>query len=400
MTQSSTNLTRPPDPWAAVFLAHDTPVSMTPGQIVTVNLRVKNAGARTWLEMGTNAIHTGYKWFDRSGREVRDVDERRTALPGEVAAGGEATWGAVLIAPRTAGWYHLRWDLIASGIGWFADAGNPPLIVPVYVTALPNDVTGWRTESNLNPTEVAYALDGDPRTFWDSRVPQAPGQWFRLNLSTQRVVDGIQFLSPGKGFPAGYVLRVSADGSSWTEAARVPSDNAHDVLAVFSPLPTQYIQIDLIAEQETATNWMISEILIHPTTLWAASASHNGDGAWHAIDNRADTAWESKMAQAPGMWFQIDLGREETVSSLTLGAPEGGEPVGFRVATWQARTSRWQIICEKLNNTAPVDIAFPAVETQFINIQLLQAGDRPWVIHEARIVREMDTWLRPGILPT
>jgi hypothetical protein len=373
---------------------------MTTAQVVTVNLRVKNAGARTWLQTGTNAVHVGFKWFDRSGQELRDMDDRRTALPGDMAAEQEAAWGAVLVAPRTAGWYHLRWDLIAGGIGWFADAGNPPLIVPVHVTALPGDVSGWRLESNLNPAEVAFALDGDPRTFWDSRTPQSPGQWARLNLSARRVIDGIQFLSPGKGFPTGYVLRVSADGSTWTEVARVQSENTHDVLAVFPPLPVQYIQIDLTAMPEPGITWMISEILIHPATQWIASASHNGDEAGLATDNRMDTAWESKAPQAPGMWFQIDLGREERVSGITLDAPAGGDPTGFRVATWNARTSRWQIMCEKSDNNTQVDAVFSPVETQFINVQLLQQDNRPWVIREARVGLEMDTWFRPGTLPT
>lgn len=326
------------------------------------------------------------------------MDDRRTALPGDIAAGEQAAWGAVLVAPRTAGWYHLRWDLIAGGIGWFADAGNPPLMVPVHVTALPVDVSGWRIESNLNPAEVAFALDGDPRTFWDSRTPQTQGQWVRLNLSARRVIDGIQFLSPGNGFPTSYVLRVSADGITWTEIARVLSENMHDVLAVFPPLPVQYIQIDLTATPESATTWMISEILIHPATLWVASASHNGDEAGLAIDNRVETAWESKTPQAQGMWFQIDLGREERVSGITLDAPEGGDPTGFRVATWNARTSRWQIVCEKSNNNTRVDVVFPVVETQFINVQLMQPGERSWGIREVRVGLEMDTWLRPGTL--
>ena len=149
--------------------------------------------------------------------------------------------------------------------------------------------------------------------------------------AVKRVIDGTQFLSPGKGFPTGYVLRVSADGSAWTEVARVQSENTHDVLAVFSPLPVQYVQIDLTAMPEPGITWMISEILIHPATPWIASASHNGDEAGLATDNRMDTAWESKAPQAPGMWFQIDLGREERVSGITLDAPAGGDPTGFRV---------------------------------------------------------------------
>jgi hypothetical protein len=386
--------TRTPDPWSVLFLAHDTPVCVAIGEIVTVNLRVKNVGARVWQQNGNNPVHVGYKWFNAAGQQQLDVEDRRTALPSDVAANQETAFGAILAAPKTSGAYHLRWDFVAEGITWFADAGNTPLVVPVSVTALPRDVSSWRVESNLNPHQVAYALDGDPRTFWDSHAPQAYGQWFRLNLSAPRLIDGIQFLSPGKGFPACYVLRVSADGQTWIEIARGGPKNVYDVMAVFAPLPVQYVQIDSLVA--SPSSWMISEILIHSATAWKVSASHNASAAAQAIDNRADTAWSSGVPQAPGMWFQIDLGRVETISGLTLIPPSNENPLSFRIAIWNARVSRWQIAYEKLDNHAPVDVVFVATQTQFINIQLLQAGSQVWAIREAGVIREMNTWLGPS----
>lgn len=391
--------------WAALFLAQDTPVSLAAGQTVSVNLRLKNVGMCAWAPNGDKPIHLGYKWFDAAGHRQLDADDRRTALPAEIAPGEETAFGAVLCAPYTPGRYHLEWDLAIEGTKWFAEKGNPPLGVPVSITDRPRDVSGWRVESNLNPQEVAFALDGDPRTFWDSRMPQARGQWFRLNVSTPRVADGIQFLSPGKGFPASYCLRVAQDGKTFTEIARAAANNTHDLVAVFAPQPIQYAQIDLLGgvgqvasapQVPPLSYWMISEILVHVGTVWTASASHNGGAAAHAIDNRADTVWSSGSPQEAGMWFQIDLGRVETVSGLMLISPAGENPVGFRIATWNARASRWQVAHENLNNRASVDVAFAATPTQFINIQLLQPSEQPWSIQEARVVREMDTWLGPG----
>ena len=385
--------------WAALFLAHDTPVSLAAGETVTVNLRLRNLGMCAWTLNGDKPVHLGYKWFNAAGQRQLDADDRRTALPSQVPPKEEIALGAVLAAPRTPGAYQLEWDLAIAGSTWFAEKGNPPLGVPVSVTALPRDVSGWRVESNVNPQEVAFALDGDPRTFWDTHVPQEQGQWFRLNLSTPRVIDGIQFLSPGKGFPASYCLRISPEGAQWSEIARVAANNAHDIVAIFAPQPMQYAQIDLLGNVEqigNLSNWMISEILVHAATAWSASASHNSNAAIQAIDNRGDTAWSSETPQAAGMWFQFDLGRVETISGLTLIAPSNENPLGFRVATWNARASRWQIAYEKMNNSAPIDAIFAATQTQFVNIQLLQPSDKTWAIRQARVIREMDTWLGPG----
>jgi len=386
-----------PDEWSACFLAHDTPVSMVAGQIVAVNLRVQNVGSRTWQQGGSNPVHVGYKWFNTTGQPQMDMETRRTALPSDIAQNQETALGAILIAPKTPGTYTLRWDLVAEGMTWFADAGNPPLVVPVFVTAVPRDVTGWRVESSINPAEVALALDGDPGTFWDSGTPQAAEQWFRLNLSESRLIDGIQFLSPGKGFPAGYVLRVSANGTAWLEIARVPANNHHDVMAVFAPQQLQYAQIDLLTPPPSSDagvrTWMISQILVHPATQWVANASHNSTVAGHAIDNRADTAWSSRTPQTPGMWFQIDLGCIETVSGIMLIPPADEAPVAFRITTWNAGARRWQVAYEKKDNHAQVDAVFAATQTQFINLQLLAPCPLPWAIQHVRVIREVDNWL-------
>lgn len=384
------------DPWAALFLGHDTPVSMVAGQTAQVNLRLKNVGASPWPQGGTNPIHVGYRWFDEAGKIQSEAEDRRTALPSDIEPDQEAVLGAVLAAPKAAGRYHLRWDLVAEGITWFADSGNPPLVLPVCVTALPGDIDSWRVESNLNPQEVAFSLDGNTATFWDSRAPQAAGQWFRLNFSAPRLVDGIQFLSPGKGFPSAYLLRISADGKEWIEAARVDSENAYDLMAVFAPQLVQYAQIDLLTPSQSESSWMISEILIHPATAWSASASHNGEAADRAVDNLPDSAWTSGRPQEPGMWFQLNLGHEAEVSGLTLTGPAEEAPASFRVSLWDSKASQWQVVYKKQQNTEPVDIVFEPHATQFVNVQLLDAGPRPWTIQRARVVREMDEWLGPS----
>jgi len=384
----------PPPPYAAQFLAHDTPVALCVGQTTTTNLRIQNIGAATWHARGTDAMHLGYRWFNARGEQQRDVEDRRTALPNDVAANAEIVLGAWLIAPKTPGKYTLQWDLNLAGREWLSNAEHPALTVPVRVTEMPQDITGWRVEASENPAQVAYALDGDPLSFWDSGVPQKPGQWFRLNFGAPRLIDGIQFLSPGKNFPAGYLLRVSADGTLWIELARVASGNLFDLTQVFAPMPVQYAQIDLLAAAPSP--WMISEILAHPATMWRATASHNARATPRALDNRAETAWTSDAPQTPGMWFQLDLGRVETVSGLTLIAPHDAHPRGFRIALWNASANRWQVVCERANNRAPVDVAFPASQTQFINVQLTQASPRPWAIQQIQLTREMEGWLGPN----
>jgi hypothetical protein len=278
------------------------------------------------------------------------------------------------------------------------ETGLPPSAIaafgiPIIVTEMPNAINNWRVESNVNAAEIAKTLDGDANTFWDSRTAQARGQWFHLNLSQPRLLDGIQFLTPGNGFPRGYFLNVSADNETWTELGRIPSNNVDEIRVAFAPQRVQYAQIDL--EAPSQTSWKISEILVHPAIEWRANASHNAESAYFAIDNRADTAWTYESLQEPGMWFQLDLGREEWVNGLRLIAPGNENPFAFRIAAWDAGAARWQITHEQTGNLSAVDARFEPVRTQFINIQLIEPHDAPWVIRNLHIYREMQDWLGP-----
>lgn len=380
--------------WSARFISHDTPVSLVVGQVVTVSLRIENSGMAKWLPGGNQPVHIGYKWLDASGAPALDFEDRRTGLPSELYPRQQVALGATLVAPRLPGTYKLVWDLIAEGASWFADAGNAPLVVPVLITATPRDITGWRVESNLNVAQTARALDGDPMTYWENGVLQAKGQWFRLNLGSPRLIDGIQILSPGKGFPSAYALHVSADGRTWTQMMQVDADNQYDVMAVSAPQVVQYVQITLLASAPSM--WMISEILVHAATTWTATASHNSIAASHTIDNRVDTVWSSGEPQSPQMWFQIDLGHPEMVSGLTLTAPVEEWPASYRVAVWNAGANRWQTVAEKLDNGEQVEVVFNSIQTQFINIQLLKPSERVWTIQHARVVCEMERWLGPN----
>lgn len=380
--------------WSARFISHDTPVSLVVGQVVTVSLRIENNGMAKWLPGGEHPVHIGYKWLDASGARALDFEDRRTGLPSELYPRQQVALGATLVAPRFPGTYKLVWDLIAEGVSWFADAGNPPLTVSASITSVPTDITGWRVESNLNIAQTARAVDGNPMTYWESEGLQAKGQWFRLNLGTPRLIDGIQILSPGKGFPSAYTLHISANGREWTLVTQVDADNQYDVMAVIAPQMVQYVQITLLASAPSM--WMISEILVHAATTWTATASHNPKSAGHTIDNRVDTVWSSGEPQSPQMWFQIDLGHPEMVSGLTLTSPGEELPVSYRVAVWNAGANRWQAVAEKLNNADQIDVAFDAIQTQFINVQLLKPGERAWTIQHARVVCEMERWLGPN----
>ncbi len=399
LAEMQVRIKAPPLEWGAEFLAHNTPAHLLVGQTVDVALRIANTGKRVWHVDGDNPVHAAYQWLNPNGAQRFDVQELRTALPHDVAPGDEVDFVARLTAPNTPGVYQLHWDLIAEGISWFADVptqggpGNPALILPLTVGAVPTLTSLWRAEASHNAASAILAIDGDLGSFWTNQSRQAQGMWFRVDLGEPRLIDGIAFRSPGHGYPFAYTVRISNDGQVWRTVWAVAQGNTRDVVASFAPFHVLYAQIDLLAPHDS--EWMISEVQIHPSPLWNATASINNEYAQNAIDDNPTTAWTTVEPQAPNVWFQLDLGRIESISGLRLTPPKDETPRGYRVSVWNQQAGGWQKIAEKTDNTEPVHISFAPVQTQYVNIQLLQPAEHPFAIREARVTKAMTDWVGP-----
>lgn len=391
--ETQVRIKAPPLDWGAEFLTHNTPAHLTIGQTVEVALRIANIGKETWLADGEHPVHLAYQWMNGTGAQVFDVQEFRTAMPHQIKPGDEIDFAASLAAPNTAGAYQLHWDLIAEGISWFADSGNHALVLPVTVSLEASATTLWRAEASHNAASAILAIDGDLASFWTNQARQAQGMWFRLNLGAPTLIDGITFRSPGQGYPFAYTVRVSTDGEVWRTVGAVAQGNRRDVVATFAPFEVMYAQLDLLAPHDA--EWSISEIQIHPSPAWSATASNNNEFAQNAIDDNPTSAWTTLDPQAPNMWFQLDLGRIESVSGLRLSPPKSEAPRGYRVSVWNQQAGGWQKIAEKLDNSEAINISFAPVQTQYINVQLLQSADSAFAIREARVTKARTNWVGP-----
>ncbi|MGB8643938.1 MAG: hypothetical protein WCF84_01770, partial [Anaerolineae bacterium] len=63
---------------------------------------------------------------------------------------------------------------------------------------------------------------------------------------------------------------------------------------------------------------------------------------------------------------------------------------------WNQQAGGWQKVAERLDNRDPVTLAWAPVQTQYINIQLLQPASRPWAIRELQVTRTMTDWVSPS----
>jgi mono/diheme cytochrome c family protein/glucose/arabinose dehydrogenase len=137
--------------------------------------------------------------------------------------------------------------------------------VPELTASLPSPLLtdGWKVSASHNADAAAGGLT---LTGWTTGVPQQPDMWFQIDMPAPRVLTEIQFLSPvpgetaaavsgtgaptqspnidAYGFPRGFRIDVSADGTTWTTVAETAARGPRTIVA-FAPTSAARVRITL-----------------------------------------------------------------------------------------------------------------------------------------------------------
>jgi SAM-dependent methyltransferase len=129
-----------PLPRGACRAAIDAPAVLrcAPRAVIHLRITVRNTGSENWPAAsehdGPYSIRLGNHWRRRFWRMVQ-FDDRRTALPHDIAPGETVTMGLFVEAPDSPGTYILELDMVQENVRWFARAGSKPARIRVRVDA-------------------------------------------------------------------------------------------------------------------------------------------------------------------------------------------------------------------------------------------------------------------------
>ncbi len=370
------------------------PAQMPPGEEQRASLRLHNTGTRPWATGGESPVHLVYTWFTGDGALSEPWDTFRIRLPGDVPPGTTVDLVNVPFrTPAVLGNYLLRWDLVEEGVVWFFRRGGAPLEVPVEIAEKALFIP-WTAQASHNQEEVALAFDGDAGSFWDSKANQEPGMWFQVDLGQELVLDRVRVSSPGRGFPVGYKVKLSADGRDWHLVAD-RSQNWTEVDVAFAPCQARYLRLEQTGQPSWPATWMISEITVAATRPWSgAEASHFTADAHQALDARLGTAWNTRNAkQRPGMWFKVDMAHQQRIGRVTLEHPSGQQPRGY-VVEISADGVTWQEVGRNDDNWSKADVRFTTAPARYVRVQTTNSSPyHPWGIAEFIVWRSSPAWL-------
>jgi mono/diheme cytochrome c family protein len=158
---------------------------------------------------------------------------------------------------------------------------------------------GWKATASHNAEAAPRALS---LTSWNTGVPQQSGMWFQVELPKAVPLTEVQFEStagtlqlvggmvvnpdaparaggrgargavgapatpppppPPVGYPRGYKVEVSMDGSTWQPAAQGAGTGASTMI-VFPPVQAKFVRITQTASAENAPAWSIQALKLY-----------------------------------------------------------------------------------------------------------------------------------------
>lgn len=144
------------------------------------------------------------------------------------------------------------------------------------------------------------------------------------------------------------------------------------------------------------TPWTIEELhALYPQPLpnraaWKLTANHNDKTLNHAIDGDITTRWDTKKAQSPDMWLQIELPQATDITGLVLdpGKSAGDYPRKFKIELSSNGTEWEKPVLQGEGDRGGIEYLFPKpAKVRFIRIS--QLGETPgtfWSIHELEVL--------------
>lgn len=115
---------------SAAYIMHNAPPgALFWGELVLLEIELRNTGRSPWITAGPHPFRLGYRWLDPAGAIV--TDGGRAELPGPVPPGMSARIELRIDPPPAPGAYRLQVELVEEGAAWLSARGVAPLALAI-----------------------------------------------------------------------------------------------------------------------------------------------------------------------------------------------------------------------------------------------------------------------------
>ncbi|MEV0183198.1 discoidin domain-containing protein [Streptomyces sp. NPDC050625] len=217
---------------------------------------------------------------------------------------------------------YVRIKCLTRATGW----GNSLWALSVFDSDRPGTDLALHAEATASSSDgddhgPGNVTDGDSGTRWSSAYQD--NEWIRVDLGSRQSFDRVDLVWE-QAYAATYVVQVSTDDATWTDAKAVDNTvvplpinlgNASLQIEDFDSRTARYVRINCGIRHTSWGNslWSLSvidssapgtDLALHKTAT--ASTEESGNPAAHATDGNRGTRWNSQYEDH--QWIQVDLG--------------------------------------------------------------------------------------------
>ena len=184
------------------------------------------------------------------------------------------------------------------------------------------DRTGWASSAGAGT--ASRAIDGSGYTVWTTGAHQTSGERITVDLGAATVFNRLSVYNtanPGQ-YPRRLDIEVSANGSAWKSVATLQGTDGVTT-SRFGAQIARYVRLTQTASAAAA--WSVGElnlfsdpVLRNATHAAVSSSSSSGTSPAMTLDGDVSSVWQTGVAQAPGQFLTIDLGRNVDMDRVLI----------------------------------------------------------------------------------
>jgi len=329
------------------------------------------------------------------------------------------------LTPLTAHSYTIKAEDQAgnvSGVGNTATAttqGVETALDESHFTASSNAPYGNDVPQNA----ITNALSGNAGSAnrFATDTNQASGLYYQVDLGSAQTFNQIVMNTTGGyagDYAGAYQVQVSTDASTWTTVASAGGNTASPETSTFPAQTARYVRVTLTGA--TNTWWSIVQFFVNnltsgptytpnPYTLrvWgsgnsagsgtcvheapldesafvaSSNASYGTNVPQNAITNQVNgtstTRFASDTYQAPGLYYQVDMGTPQTFNELDLdsGGNAGDYAKAYTVSVSNDGTA-WTTATTGVGTGSPQLIPIPTQTARYVRVSLNAPSSTNW----------------------
>ncbi len=121
----------------------------------------------------------------------------------------------------------------------------------------------WKFTASHNSSELRFIVDNNTLSRWNTKIPQAPGQWLRIELPSEQTLAGVALDTESNrdDYPRAYQIETSTDGNTWEKAAEGKGSGTLAEIIFPSPQKARHLRITQTGT-DSSKSWGVSEIVL------------------------------------------------------------------------------------------------------------------------------------------